>query len=450
MHDDITKLCNSESSVYIEGIYDASGSHGIYLFFPSGKSFVIIEDLDERAALLERLFSSDRLEKVVFGFRSLVEVGLDETSSFENVTDVEILYDCSDLLPILVRKHLSERDYEGLIEAALKFDVHVKAAKKALVPLDHVRLFDVMPKRFFESLYRMRAVRALALRAKRPQSVNRELMNLAVVLSRAERDGYVSGDQVLHPSFNVVGGKTKRISLRAGSPNCMSIPHGAKRKLITSRFENGSVCSMDFNAIDYRCIVSSDSVLREMYGDCDDFHVKTVEILTGKTVADDDIRNLFKQLTYMHFYGGTKETIQKNTGLSTERLDKLLSLFDSKLGRVKELRTLISTDKVTSRFGIDLSEHQVHDGAKLALFAQTCSSYVFKACVVALGNEMHSRHMKSKLMFTVHDEVDIDVHPDELTEMNGLARVMEQTAQDLMGIRFVVKVKIGKDYDEAS
>lgn len=458
MFTDVIARAETEGHVYVDGIVDRAGTHGVYVYYPQIGSSDVIIDRDAAHEIASRLFLSDKIEKVYFGTTSLRGLGLKSFVGCHRLTDVELMYGGKDDLALIVRRELTESDYVGLLDVASRFDAHVLAAETARVPLDRVSMGALVPPGFLECFYRMRAVRALALRAKRLQRASCALPEapsmfdrLSLGLAGPEVDGFVNDGRLVFPKFAVIGGKTRRIGHKAGSFNTMNIPHGEKRARVTSRFENGSVVSFDFNAIDYRCIVAAVPKLREIYAGCDDFHNRTVELLTGKSVVTNDMRDVFKSLTYVYFYGGSVESCQKTTGLSRQNVELLLSLFKSKLSGVEELRDAFwngSMPELPSdmeRPEIELAEHA---GARLAYFAQTCSSHAFKVAVVALCERLAESYAKSKLMFTVHDEVLVDCHPDELWLMHVLRTTMENAASECFGTKFAVKMKVGRSYGD--
>jgi DNA polymerase I-like protein with 3'-5' exonuclease and polymerase domains len=84
-----------------------------------------------------------------------------------------------------------------------------------------------------------------------------------------------------------------------------------------------------------------------------------------------------------------------------------------------------------------------HPGQLLGLYAQSYSSKVFSEALVRVVALL--RGTLSRVIFTVHDELVVDMHPDD--EAAGLA---ERIVQEMQGTQFVVKAKKGRTYGDAT
>lgn len=253
-----------------------------------------------------------------------------------------------------------------------------------------------------------------------------------------QRDGLVTS------LCNPMGGKTGRLRHEGGF-DALAIPRGPARDAITSRFVGGKIASFDFNAIDYRCIVNSiGGEFAELYRDCQDFHARTTSFLF------DDVtqlrRDVIKKISYTYIYGGSEETLVAGTGLSLDKLRAVLDLLDKKLYPIREFRELLwakarSTGYVDAPGGRRLRvEESSHPGKVLGQYAQTYSSSVFEDALVKAHR--HLREKQSKIIFTVHDEVIVDVHPDDVSTLPELAKIMSPDG-------YVVKLKTGESYAKA-
>lgn len=91
------------------------------------------------------------------------------------------------------------------------------------------------------------------------------------------RDLQVGG--LVSTFLNPIGGKTGRLRHEGGF-NSLGIPHGPARNAITSRYEGGKIVSLDFNAIDYRCIVKAiGGEVAKLYDGAADFHQRTASFI---------------------------------------------------------------------------------------------------------------------------------------------------------------------------
>lgn len=262
----------------------------------------------------------------------------------------------------------------------------------------------------------------------------------------------------LHTNFNPYIGKTGRIKTSGGF-SCMNIPHGDPRSLIVSRFPDGMIASLDFNAIDYRCIVGSmvdEPEFVAQYADCDDFHVRSAAILMGKSDSEicKEHRRLVKESAYVSIYGGTADTLSQKLGVPAERLGKFIALLNEVFAPVHRFRDkLYDQYKLTGN--VVLPNGRVmpvspgaHPGMVMGIYAQSYSSWVFERSLVAVQKLIQGNFV-SLPIFPVHDELNIDVHPDEVDRMVLVKECMEQCLRPSpLGLK--VNLKIGKDYQSAT
>lgn len=251
----------------------------------------------------------------------------------------------------------------------------------------------------------------------------------------------LSRDGLVIALYNPMGGKTGRVNHEGGF-NALAIPHGPPREAIVSRFDGGLIYSLDFNAIDYRCIVNSvGGEVKRLYEGAEDFHERTASFIFNTITPKK--RDAIKFLSYIYIYGGSEETLAAKTGWTLEQVRLVLDLLDEKIAPIKEFRQSLHMQAQRDRYvdvpggrrlycGADESP-----GAVIGKYAQTYSSWVFEQAVVRAQRALEGS--RSKVIFVVHDELVIDAHPDEL---ELIERVRSEMQQD--GHR--VKSKSGRTY----
>lgn len=243
-----------------------------------------------------------------------------------------------------------------------------------------------------------------------------------------------------------VGSKTWRYRNISGLRS-MGIPHGECRELIVSRHEGGSIGSIDFNAIDFRCLVERAGI--DFYKGQRDFHSRTASLIGPVT---QDLRDKIKKFTYTDLYGSSRETLQKQVHLSSRDIDvifeKLAPVFDpirrsgrELVSQCQELRTLQVVDPFTGFVSRHEITRDMHHGQIIGLWAQTRSSFVFShalRCAV----EFCSQRKDLVPIFTVHDELNVDM--TQSADLEGLAKMIESKTG------FVVTHQRGQNYSEAT
>ena len=258
-------------------------------------------------------------------------------------------------------------------------------------------------------------------------------------------DGYV------RYQFDPVGGKTGRFRVKEGF-NCMGIPHGRVRNAIISRYDSGSILTFDYNAMDYRSIIDAigDKGLTKLYSGADDFHMRTAE-LAFRGEIDNVKRDIIKQFSYIYIYGGSSETLAEKTGLSMEKISRLTMTMDKWLKPVVEFRENLAVEARKNGFVEMPSGARVPvldddaPGKIMGLFAQGYSSYVFRRAIVNVQNYL--RQKRSKFIFTVHDEIIIDQHPEESSVSIDVLHIIERA---ISGKVFRAKMKKGVSYAQCT
>lgn len=460
---------------------DAAGSRGLAILVGSDFYFIINveqEFLSELYAAAGRIVCYDARELLAFGRTDRI------------LHDVKLLYGGDIRLFQLAKDHLSDEIVTASVDIDRKYKAHMKACKTAQVDMDRHSLLRLLPSQFVQRLSQIRARITLLLFEKALQwgpegllTYEQESWPFAKALYRIEDNGikidpdYVkaqlkldhpahearfyrhmdqSKDGYVHTKFNAYGGKTGRIKVEEGF-NCLGIPHGGVRKALVSRHgEAGQIVAFDYNAIDYRSIVSSvpDPEFRKLYEGCDDFHARTTSFLFGEEITELR-RDVVKYLSYVYIYGGSEETLAERTHLSLDKIRQVMPLLDKKMKPIADFRTALAVQArsdgfVCLPFGRKIPiEREDHDGKIIGLYAQGFSSYVFQKALVAVQEWMgYNSPRESKLIFTVHDELVMDHHTVADPKLPMVIKDLMENAVE--GHVFRVNTKKGKDYGEAT
>lgn len=473
---DVVNSCNAGFAFDV--IEDESGRAMAGLLDSSG-GFHLVED-DDFQELGAWLFAPT-VDIACLDLRRVTHFGLDILSC-GNMKDVTLIYGGERAARLAMGDQAIEI---GIHEKS--WQVQVRAAKAAKIDTTtRSALYELVPRRIAQGLLRARTIGAMDLLAKayrsEPKLLNRyirlgrvaarlyhieqagikvdmvhlhELLRSNVSHAQAtalksivglERDGYV------YTKFDPVGGKTGRYKTASGF-NCMSLPKGAPRECIVSRHDGGVITVIDFNAIDYRCIVDSIRVgdFKEKYAGCSDFHARTTEFLFGVKGVNALRREIIKKITYLYIYGGSEQTLGEATGLSIPKIREVLKRLDVEFAHIAKFRNDLHASAIVDGYVVTPSGSTVevkpddHPGKVLGLYAQTYSSWVFEKALISAVDHLAFRGAKSKIMFTVHDEVVVDEHPDEKELVTDMVDAMRVAA----GQSFALKVKKGKTYEAA-
>lgn len=429
--------------------------------------------------LVRQLLGPERI--VCFDSRKIISLRVEQDALYPDpLYDIKLLYSHDGELSRLVRSvDIPIRGDYLVLEK--RFSAHTKSISTGKVDVEKIPLRELIPNDLrHEYMYaRLEAMKQLWERLsekeikdyeKNVYPIYRDILTIekagikideAYVASQLKRKDLASHEESFFKHFNgnlkngfvktrisPVGSKTWRLRVENGF-NCMAIPHGACRKAIISRFEGGTIATFDFNAIDYRCLVKAtgDAKLNEFYGGCRDFHTRTASILGEVTP---ELRVSTKKIAYTHIYGGSTETLQKQTLLSRAVLAERIQKLDVLFAPITDFRKRLSDQARLDGFLVTPGGHVVkvekadHDGKIIGLFGQTYSSSIFNHAVRVVNNLLKIRQRQSQVIFTVHDEIVLDLHPDERELLVNLAGAME------VATGFVVKEKEGKSYGEAT
>lgn len=445
-----------------------------------GYYFVTQDDPDTFDSFVKELFSRKN-RKICFGMRQILDHGLD-FKSYCDIVDVSLFFD-GERLQNVGNSHLSEGDVREFNEASRKMSAHVKACEIAKIDIQEQGVCNAIPSKVVIGYHRAMAVIVLGLYMKLTSEQIDSYENdfsFFAALYRMEQNGiYVDVDRapvslsaserrfmeelkkhtdssgLLKIRFAVRATKTDRLTIERGSFNFMTIPSTPVRSVIKSRFEGGKIVSFDFNAIDYRCIISSidDLWLKSQYDSDVDFHSRTVELVLGKGTSNDIRRNILKTFTYVVMYGGAESSLN-GLGLGKEKVALLYKKVKRLLSPVQEWGQELYSESMGQGYveipggkKIPLQGHE-RPSYVLAIYGQGCSSRVFADAVTMADVLLHDK--KSVGMFTVHDEYVVDVHPDELNLIGEIARALEESSMRTFEKRFKVNVSEGNDYWEVT
>ncbi len=463
----------SASTLFADGYLDRSDN---FEWFQQGP----LDTKDRRTGELGQFGSlqDGSLQIVCFDVRKLFALGLPREA---DVYDLQLIYGWDQSLTSLVRS-LPVPVSDELLETEKRFTAAVRATSEARMNVEQIPMRYLIPDEiripYMEA--RVKVMRELWSRADRTQvdhyfshvrPVFRSLLevenagikvDMDFVRSQLKRNDllqhetkflkHVEGqekDGFVRTRISPVGSKTWRLRVEKGF-QAMAIPHGVPRQAIVSRFKDGRIVTIDFNAIDYRCLVNAveDPELNKFYAGERDFHSRTASWFGDEVTPE--LRSITKKITYTHIYGGSIESLQKQTLLPREELAARITKLDELFSSINRFRKKLTEKALVMGHVVTPGGHVVkidkgdHEGKIVGLFAQTYSSHIFNLTVRATVNFLAEKKAQSRLIFTVHDELVLDMHPDDSEKISELVSKIER------GTGFVVKEKRGLNYDEAT
>lgn len=256
-------------------------------------------------------------------------------------------------------------------------------------------------------------------------------------------------NNILHTSFNQCLTATGRLS--SSNPNFQNLPRGKTfpvRRVITSRFENGQVFSVDFKQLEFRvaAILANDKQAEADILNNVDIHIFTRDTITAAGQPMD--RQDAKIRTFKPLYGGIK---------GTEAEEAYYKAFLLKYKGIDEWQKsleneALSTGQIKSPSGRIYSFPQVrrmpngsvlgHTQIKNYIVQGFATGDITPVALIEIWHRLVSSNMKSKIVLTVHDDITLDVHPDEVEQVVTMVQRVFKNMNNFVEGWFGIQTKI--------
>ena len=287
--------------------------------------------------------------------------------------------------------------------------------------------------------------------------------------------GFIRDDGRVHPSFNLVGARSGRIS--CSDPNVQQIPRADNKLAAMARdcftAPNGRVLvQVDYSQLELRiaAMLSNDKNMIDVFKSGEDYHLRTAQLISKQAwgIDPEDVtkihRTAAKSVNFGLLYGMSIGTLAKNIGCKKDEAEKIQAAVFGSFPSLKKWcddhvqmarrtgngYTYWNGEKARIRplFRIadqdDLSRKTAENGSFNTPVQGTASDL----CLASLArcvNWIIRHKFPAKMVLTVHDSLLFEVdepHVDELVE----------TAQYLMsdwpsnGVPLVVDAEVGKSW----
>jgi hypothetical protein len=444
------------NKIVIDVIKDEAGITVTSLMDASKKHFIRIVDASSKQIDLTNIIEAADIV-ACFDCKNIVDI-----HNVNKIIDIRLLSNSDSLSDIIQRKRIKANRF---IDLSLKFEAHKKASRETKIDTKRYSLFKTFPEDMLRELFLERAYRIMEL-SDEHTSVPIEMSCLPALFhiedsgirvdADAIRDKLVDAQSLhekkflnalikenkggfVYSKYNPLGSKTGRVRVHEGFSS-MSIPKGQLRKIIVSRFNEGNIYAIDYNAIDFRCMVNSvdDEEFKALYVNCDDFYNRTKELaFANEEISRDDI----KKMCLISLYGGQNSL--------PENLSGYINSLNAFLKPIHVLKEKLFNEAITNGFvktpcgRIIHTKDNIFPGKVLGLYAQGHASDVFRSALEGVYEYIKENKLKSKIIFIVHDEIVLDIHDEE---RNHFANIIDIC----MNSKFRVKYKFGKSYFEAS
>ncbi len=272
----------------------------------------------------------------------------------------------------------------------------------------------------------------------------------------------------VHTSFNQTRTATGRLS--SSDPNLQNIPiRGDLGKQVRQAFiapAGSELLSGDYSQIDLRALahLSQDKGLLDAFSADEDIHTATATRLFGveSSQVTADMRRIAKTVNFGVIYGMSDYGLEQATELSREEASRFISAYFEKYPGITKY--LESTKKQAREKGyvqtllgrrrpvpeINSSNRQIRQAAErmaINMPVQGTSADIIKVAMINLFREMQKRHLISKMLLQVHDELLFEVPEDESEEMCNLVPDIMSSAL-VLTVPLKVDINTGKNWGE--
>lgn len=209
--------------------------------------------------------------------------------------------------------------------------------------------------------------------------------------------------------------RTGRLTVASG-PNILTLKKD-HRKLLRSNFPSGSICSLDFGALEARIILAEAGINPSDR----DLYARISNDLFGGRIDRDTI----KLAVISELYGSSKYALGARLGLAGRKLDEFIEsiqgYFKTADLRKRLKEEFIAIGQIRNRHGrfLDLDDPQDH--LFVNTYAQSTGVDVallgFKKVVDDLGSD------GVRPLFVLHDALILDVREDRLVDVKGMTSV---------------------------
>jgi len=279
----------------------------------------------------------------------------------------------------------------------------------------------------------------------------------------------VGPDGRIHATFNQTVARTGRLS--SDAPNLHNIPvrseEGRQLRRVFVPAEGTRLLVADYDQIELRVIahLAEDPGLISAFSAGADIHRMTAARIFGVDPSEvtTAMRSKAKMVSYGLAYGMEAYGLAQRLSVPVEEADEILKAYFENFPRVRAYMDAVvaeARDKgyTETLFGrrrfipeLTSRRYQVRTaGERQAMNAgiQGLAADIFKVALVRLDSRLEERHLRSRLVLQVHDEVLLEVPPEEETEAAELTLEAMRGAAELR-VPLEVHLSWGSSWAEA-
>lgn len=279
----------------------------------------------------------------------------------------------------------------------------------------------------------------------------------------------IRDDGKIHTIYTQTLTRTGRLS--SVSPNLQNIPAKLEYgRLVRKAFiprENGYLLSSDYSQIELRMFahMSQAENLILAFKSGEDIHTKTAADIFKVDITDvtKEMRRAAKAVNFGIIYGissfGLSEDLKIDLKSAKDFIDTYLDTYPGiREYMSEEVKDAYRDGFVKTIMNRKRNIEELHSknymvrqqGERMALNTpvQGSAADILKKAMLEIDKEFSKRHLKSKMLLQVHDELVFDCLENELEEIKELVRGIMENVYPLL-VPLKVEISIGKNWYEA-
>ena len=273
----------------------------------------------------------------------------------------------------------------------------------------------------------------------------------------------------VHSYFDQVGTATGRLS--SSEPNLQNIPVRTEDgKEIRQAFlpkAGWTIVDADYSQIELRLMAhfSGDEAMLDAFRTGQDVHARTASEIFDVPLdqVDSTLRSRAKAVNFGLIYGISAFGLARNTGVTRKEAETFISKYFNRYPGVR--RFMQETEDRGSELGyavtlmgrrrylpeLKSSNANVRDfGKRVAMNTpvQGTAADIIKLAMVRVDAALREKHMQSRLILQVHDELILECPPEEVEAATELLRTCMEQVMELK-VPLVADVHAGSTWAEA-
>jgi DNA polymerase I len=273
----------------------------------------------------------------------------------------------------------------------------------------------------------------------------------------------------VHTSFNQTVASSGRLS--SSNPNLQNIPVRTEvgRQIRRAFVADPSyvLLTADYSQFELRILahITHEPRLVEAFSQDEDIHSITASSLFNVPVAEvtKDQRRLAKTVVFAVIYGQSAFGLAQLTGMANSEAADFIKRFHETFPHVKQyvdstlnqarVQGYVNTIYGRKRFipnmlSLPFNERQALEREAINMPIQGANADLIKIAMIRIQHALDEKHMKTRMILQVHDELVFEVAIEELERATHLIKaLMEGVAR--LDVPIKVEMKVGKNWYEA-